>query len=204
MPQEIAPEVVARVSRRLAQHAGLDLPAWVVEARTAQRVAATGIAPSEYAELIQTPRGAAELDELTEAVRVGETRLFRHRSQIQALVDVVAPALRARGKKAIRVWSAGCAGGEEPFTLAAVLAQALPGVVISIVGSDVSADALAMARQARYPASAWNDIPETWRDAFVHDGDAVCVAPAIASLVKFERANLASAGDPTPRGCDLV
>ena len=200
----VAPEIVASISLKLAQHAGLELPAWVVEARAAQRIAALEMSASAYVELIGTPRGAAELDELIEAVRVGETRLFRHRSQIQAVLDVVVPAVKAKHKRAIRVWSAGCAAGEEPYTLAAVLAHALPGVVVSIVATDVSADALEVARAARYPAAAWNHIPEAWRDAFVQDEDGVQVEPAIASLVKFERGNLAAAHEPSPRGCDLV
>lgn len=201
----VAPEIVASISLKLAQHAGLELPAWVVEARAAQRIAALSISPSAYVELIGTGRGAAELDELIEAVRVGETRLFRHRSQIQAVIDAVVPAIKAKHKRAIRVWSAGCAAGEEPYTLAAVLAQALPGVTISIVATDVSADALEVAKTARYPATAWNDIPEAWRDAFERDEHGVRVVPAVANLVRFERANLAAAHEPSPlRGCDLV
>ncbi len=201
----VAPEIVASISLKLAQHAGLELPVWVVEARAAQRIAALSISPSAYVELIGTPRGAGELDELIEAVRVGETRLFRHRSQIQAVIDVVVPAIKARHKRAIRVWSAGCAAGEEPYTLAAVLAQALPSVTVSIVATDVSADALEVAKTARYPATAWNHIPEAWRDGFIQDHDGVRVDPAIAGLVKFERGNLAAAHEPSPlRGCDLV
>lgn len=201
----IAPEIVASVSLKLAQHAGLELPAWVVEARAAQRIAALSITPSAYVELIGTTRGAAELDQLIEAVRVGETRLFRHRSQIQAVLEVVVPAIKARHKRTMRVWSAGCAAGEEPYTLAAVLAQALPGVAITIHATDVSADALEVAKAARYPATAWNHIPEAWRDAFSLDDDSVRVAPEIASLVRFERANLAAPLDAAPiRHCDLV
>ncbi|MBA2541037.1 MAG: hypothetical protein H0V17_15465 [Deltaproteobacteria bacterium] len=202
---DIAPEIIAGISRRLAQHAGLELPAWVVEARAAARIAALDIAPVAYVELIGTMRGAAELDELIEAVRVGESRLFRHRSQIQALIDFVVPALRAKGRRAVRVWSAGCAAGEEPYTLAAVLAHALPGVAITIVGTDVSADALDAAKRARYPANAWNDIPDDWRGAFRRDADGVGVAPEIAALVRFERANLAAQLEPRAvTGCDVV
>jgi chemotaxis protein methyltransferase CheR len=201
----IAPDIVAGVARRLAEHAGLELPTWVIEARTAARIATLAISPEAYVELIKSMRGASELDELIESVRVGESRLFRHRSQIAAIADVVAPALRARGKRAIRVWSAGCAAGEEPYTLAAVLTRALPGAGIAIVATDVSADALEAARRATYPASAWNDIPEEYRDAFVLDDDAVRPRPELATLVRFERANLAAQLESSPvRNCDLV
>ena len=76
------------------EHAGLDLPAWVVEARAAARIARLGVAAGDYAGLIASGRGAGELAELVEAVRVGETRLFRHRAQIAALETAIVPALR--------------------------------------------------------------------------------------------------------------
>jgi len=201
----IAPEMVAAISRRLAHHAGLELPAWVVEARAGGRIAVLGIPAGDYVALIGSPRGASELDELIEAVRVGESRLFRHRSQIAALVDEVVPSIRTAGKRTVQVWSAGCAAGEEPYTLAAVLARALPGVAVSIIATDVSADALEAARDACYPASAWNDIPDEWKDAFARDGDRVRVEASIAGLVRFERENLASPIDRLKiRGCDVV
>src|SRR5262249_44999553 len=129
-------------------------------------------------------------------------RLFRHRPQIEALVDVVAPALRARGRRPIRVWSAGCAAGEEPYTLAAVLARELAGWTISILATDVSADALAVARGASYPLDELADVPDEWHEAFVIAGDRLRVRPDVASLVRFEQANLVD-GMPA-RTFDLV
>ena len=198
----LTPDTLAAIAARLAAHAGLELPAWVVDARATARIAAVGCSPADYVALIDSPRGAGELAELVEAVRVGESRLFRHRSQIDALVDVVAPALRARGRRAIRVWSAGCAAGEEPYTLAIVLSRALPDCAISILATDVSGEALARARSARYPRAALDHVPERYRDCFLDDGDAVQVAAELAALVRFERANLT--GGAAPRDCDLV
>jgi chemotaxis protein methyltransferase CheR len=198
----LAPDTIAAIARRLAEHAGLELPAWVVEARASARIAAVGCAPDDYVALIDSARGAGELAELIEAVRVGESRLFRHRPQIAALSDVVAPALRARGRRTIRAWSAGCAAGEEPYTLAIVLSRALPDCAISILATDVSGEALARARTASYPRAALDHVPDGYRDCFVDDGERIRVAPELAALVRFERANLA--GGATPRDCDLV
>jgi chemotaxis protein methyltransferase CheR len=192
--------MVAAISQRLAERAGLELADWIVEARATTRIAALAVTPGEYAALISSPRGAAELDALIEAVRVGESSLFRHRAQIAALVDHVVPALR--GKRAIKVWSAGCSTGEEPYTLAAILQRSLPGTTVSIVATDVSAAALAVAQAATYPAAELVDVPEAWRDAFVVDGEALRVRPEVRALVRFERANLVDA--TTIRGCDLV
>lgn len=135
-------------------------------------------------------------------MRVGESSLFRHRPQIAALVDVVVPALRAKSKRAVKVWSAGCATGEEPYTLAAVLSRAMPGVQLTVVATDVSAEALERARNATYPAAEFADVPDEWRDGFIVDGDTLHVHPDIAQLVTFERANLVDA--VPPRGCDVV
>jgi len=195
-------DVVAAIAQRLAEHAGLDLPAWVVDARATARIALLGCSPGEYLALLDSGRGAGELAELIEAVRVGESRLFRHRPQVDTLAEVVAPALHARGRRAIRVWSAGCAAGEEPYTLAMVLARALPDCSISIVATDLSAEALAQAAAATYPRAALHHVPDAYRDRFVLDGDVVRVAPEITALVRFERANLLDGA--VPRGCDLV
>lgn len=198
----LSPDTIAAIADRLAAHAGLELPAWVVEARATARIAVVGCSPAGYVAMLDSARGAGELAALVEAVRVGESRLFRHRPQIDALAAVVAPALRARGRRAIRVWSAGCAAGEEPYTLAIVLSRALPECAISIVATDVSADALARAAAASYPRAALDHVPERYRDCLIVDGDTVRVAPDIAARVELERANLLDGA--APRGCDVV
>lgn len=195
-------DILAGVARRLAEHAGLQLPSWVVEARTCARIAALDTTPEAYVELIGSGRGQAELGELVEAVRVGESSLFRHKPQIAALVDVVVPALRARGKRTIRVWSAGCASGEEPYTLAIVLSRALPDVSVAVHATDVSAEALELAERGEYPREALDDVPAEWHDAFVVGGDRIRVRPDLRRLVTFERANLIDAA--APKSCDVV
>jgi chemotaxis protein methyltransferase CheR len=201
-------EIVAAVASRLAAHAGLEPPAWVIEARVAARLDALGVDGDGYLALLDAARGggAGELAALVEAVRVGESRLFRHRPQVAALIDVVVPALRARitgrAGRTVRVWSAGCAAGEEPYTLAVVLARALPGAAIEILATDVSADALEQARAACYPREAIEAVPAAWRDGFVVDGDVVRVRPELARCVRFERRNLVDGVQP--RGFDLV
>jgi chemotaxis protein methyltransferase CheR len=200
-------DIVAGLTRRLAERAGLELPAWVVEARATARMEVLGVSATEYVELVATPRGRVELDELVEAVRVGETRFFRHMSQVAALVDVVAPAIAARGRRSVRVWSAGCASGEEAYTLAIVLSRVLPEHSVTVVATDVSEDALAVAARGRYPRAALGHVPEEWRDAFEDvgaddDDREIRVRPEIAKRVTFEQANLVEG--EAPRGCQVV
>jgi chemotaxis protein methyltransferase CheR len=195
--------IVAQVGRRLAEHAGLELPAWVLEARVAGRMRALGVDADGYLGLVNAPHGRGELGALVEAVRVGETRFFRHRSQVQALIDVVVPAWRARRGHRFRAWSAGCATGEEPYTLALVLCAMAPHPgAVSILATDVSDEALAVARRGVYPAAVMAHVPREWRGGLVERGGEVRVRPEIARRVSFERHNLAD--DAAPRGFELV
>src|SRR5215831_9356589 len=134
----LAADIIAAIARRLAERAGLELPGWVIDARATARIAAVGCSPDDYVALIGSARGAGELAALIEAVRVGESRLFRHQAQIDVLTRVFVPAMRTRVAPRVRVWSAGCAAGEEPYTLAMVLSRALPDHAIAIHATDVS------------------------------------------------------------------
>src|SRR4051812_12961277 len=167
-------------------------------------MAALHLTPEEYLALVGSPRGTAELEALVETVRVGETRFFRHKPHVDALLDVVVPAWRERGERSPRVWSAGCATGEEPYTLALVLARAMPRPAFSptILATDVSAEALAAAQRGIYPAAAAEDVPQPWREGLLIERDTVRVRPEIAALVKLRQQNLADAD--SPRGFDLV
>lgn len=193
-------DIISAVAQRLSDYAGLELRGWLIDARAGARIARLGVSPQGYVDLIRSARGTDELEALIEAVRVGESRLFRDQPQIKQLVELAQSTLRSRG--AIRVWSAGCAAGEEPYTLAIVLSRALPDCSISILGTDVSADALAHAAAATYPRTALDHVPPEYRDAFIADGGVVRVAPDVARLVRFERANLLDG--PAPRDCDVV
>jgi chemotaxis protein methyltransferase CheR len=200
----LASEILGGLTRCLHAHAGFDLPDWVVEARALERMEALDLGAQAYLDLVRSPRGAAELAALVEALRVGETRFFRHRPHVDALLDVVVPAWRARDERSPRIWSAGCATGEEAYTLALVLGRALPRPAFrtTILGTDVSEEALSTARAAAYPVSVLEGIPEPWRDGLIRDGDVARIRPEIAALCSFRQKNLA---DPDlPRGFDLV
>lgn len=205
--ERLPPTIVRRVGDRVAAHAGLRPPEWVLEARLARRIAALGLArPEAYASLIESGNGARELDLLIESLRVGETRFFRHRGQVQAVTDVVVPGLQARSGGPVRAWSAGCATGEEPYTLAILLARGLPppAYQVSVLGTDISERALSVARAGVYPARSIDAVPEELRRKYFQpDGaDRARVAPVVARLVSFESHNLA---DPEfPQRMDLV
>jgi chemotaxis protein methyltransferase CheR len=104
--------------------------------------------------------------------RITISRFYRDKEIFLVLTREVLPSLicgaRERGDTAVRIWSAGCASGEEPYTLAIMWAVELesrfPGMTIDIVATDVDPVMLQRARDARYEFSSLKDLPETWRD----------------------------------------
>ncbi len=98
---------------------------------------------------------------LLSRVTVKESSLFRAPQQFRCLSESIVPELVASGRTTLRVWSAGCARGEEPATLAVVLDECLGGTKVrwSVVGTDVDADALEAARRARFSPRSVRRVP---------------------------------------------
>lgn len=114
------------------------------------------------------PVGRTEMSRLINTLTVGETHFFRDEAQFNALADHVLPALIAHKRASamaigpdihpqLRIWSAGCASGEEPYSLAILLKELLPDIEswsILILATDVNQDSLARAHEACY--SDWS------------------------------------------------
>src|SRR5256885_2068723 len=104
------------VARRVQGRVGLAPPRWFLGARLADRAVALGLSLEAYLrELLAAPEDAPELAWAIEALRVGETRFFRHPAQTTALrAGLPARLFRAQAAgRSLRVWCAGCASGEE-------------------------------------------------------------------------------------------
>ena len=108
----------------------------------------------------------AEWQELEAEVTIGETFFFRHAEQFDALRDVILPGIIAHNAatRSLRIWSAGCAVGAEPYSVAILLERLLGDALrhwtIDIVGSDISQRALAQARDGRFSNWALRGMPE--------------------------------------------
>jgi chemotaxis protein methyltransferase CheR len=142
------------------------------------------------------PAGASELDALVDRVTNPETYFFREPDQLAAFSDEVVPAWEASASPddTLRVWSAGCASGEEPYTLAMLLDER--GVFgrreVDIVGSDISTTSLARARSALYRENSFRQTSEERRARFF-ELDApgrFRLRSDIRNRVSFGRANL--------------
>jgi chemotaxis protein methyltransferase CheR len=132
-----------------------------------------------------------EFDALIDALVVPETFFFRELDALRCVVsEFVAPRV-ARGERP-RVWCAACATGEEPFTLAMLLAKEGLLDAVDLLASDVSHRNLARAREGRFGGRALRQVPDpelVARFLQVVDG-VVRVQPEIARAVDFRRVNL--------------
>jgi chemotaxis protein methyltransferase CheR len=137
-----------------------------------------------------------ELVQMINAICTNETHFFREPKQFAFLEHEVLPAWRASDRpKRVRVWSAGCSTGEEPYSIAMSLAWHLPGWSIDILASDLSTKALERAAAGIWPIERAEQIPQHYRRAFMLRGRGtqearMAARPEIASLIRFERLNL--------------
>ncbi|HEY8088281.1 MAG TPA: CheR family methyltransferase, partial [Polyangiaceae bacterium] len=138
---------------------------------------------------------AREMRALVPDLTVGETYFFRNPDQFHAFTDVVLPErTRARGaERTLRILSAGCASGEEAFSLSILVHEKItePGWDASILAVDLNPVALERARRARFSAWALRETPQEIRQRWFRDeGREIVLAEAARSGVRFEERNL--------------
>ena len=167
--------------------------------RLARRLRALGL-PDLAAYRARLEAGeAAEWDALEPLCRISISRFRRDPGVFARLEDEVLPGLArqalARGAP-LRCWSAGCASGEEPYTLALIaerlLAPAFPGLEVRILATDVEARMLERARRACYPRSSLRELPREWVQACfaAAAGGEACLAPRLRERVELRQADL--------------
>ncbi|MGZ6825910.1 MAG: CheR family methyltransferase [Mycobacteriales bacterium] len=170
----------------------------------AERVRATGAADVEaYLALVEDP---VERQHLLDEVTIQETHFFRNPPQVRALRQHVLPELlrHAEGHgRRLRIWSAGCSTGEEPYSIAMMLRELLPqpaGWDVKVLATDVSARALEAARTATYGARAVQlASPEELARHFtaLPDGS-YQVRQEVRDLVELRHHNLVTEAVPLP------
>jgi chemotaxis protein methyltransferase CheR len=124
--------------------------------------------------------------QVLDALSVPETYFWREIDQIRAVVCRVVPELARRSHGPIRIWSAPCATGEEPLTIAMALDEAgwFDRVPIEINGSDGSPAAIARARAGRYRPRAMRSLPAAFKEKyFVADGDTFMPRPELKQRI---------------------
>ncbi len=155
--------------------------------------------------MLQGAQGRDELKQLFNEITTNETSFWRNPPQIEAFQRIVLPEAaalaRARGASRLRIWSAACSSGEEPFTLAMICQEArdglLRGMTVEIVATDISEKVLGLAREGCYGSYTLRNLtPAQVRQHFTQLGpDSFQVKPELKQLINFRNFNLVDYGN---------
>jgi len=135
-----------------------------------------------------------EWERLDSLCRITISRFCRDQEVFAVLAEEVLPSLvrgvRERSDTNLRIWSAGCGSGEEPYTLAVLWAIELqshfPEINIEIVATDADPNMMRRCRDACYEFGSLKDLPASWRDrGFAREDDAYCLKPEYKRNIEF-------------------
>lgn len=206
---ELSDRDFSRFCQLVHRHAGIHLTPQkkeLVRARLLKILRQRGLTSfQDYYELLIGDSSGAELTCLLDTLSTNQTAFWREPMHFQFLVQEVLPAWPRNRRRPLQanLWSAGCSSGEEPYTLAIVMAATFPGEDLSrvkIYASDLNTRVLAQAEQGIYPFARVAPLPSEWQRQFFQKGirqrqGFVRVKPEVRRLVKFFHFNLM---DPFP------
>ncbi len=166
--------------------------------RLARRVRKLGLKNfSEYRGFLNKNHDR-EIIELVNSVTTNLTSFFRENHHFEFLKDTIVPVLKNRGNRKIRIWSAGCSTGEEPYSIAITLAQAIPDYKswdIKILATDLDSNVVNKASSAVYEVSRVDGIDKTLLKKYFKKGKGsnagfVKVNQELVDLIEFKQLNL--------------
>jgi chemotaxis protein methyltransferase CheR len=202
------------------RHSGIllgDRERGMLETRVTRRLRDLGLHSfAAYRERMKGNAGREEIPALLDAVTINYTYFFREESQFAALSAEVFPEIVARQEEAggdrVRVWSAGCSSGEEPYSVAIAFHEAVENAEwydFQILATDINRRVLHDARRGSYPEDRLLKIPQEWRLKYlVRDAETppghLRISPEIRGRVRFRRFNLQSNSDPLKDQFDVI
>ncbi len=209
----LKPYEFERIRSTLATYSGVYIDQTsqrVMALGLAQRLEATGKPFDEYASYINQMSGLAELHALAELVLNHETVFFRNQPHMQALREVIFRTLHRRkpAGEPIRVWSAGCSTGEEPYSIAITAMEALGKPLprpVQIWATDLSESALEKARHGIYRGRTLSNVsPDLRQRYFDQRSDMWSVNKLVRELITFEQFNLLHPFPKQAQAVDII
>ena len=150
-------------------------------------------------DLKQFGSSAKDFDLIAQHLTIGESYFFRHQPTFSSVKKTIIPNLIANNPAIaggnLKVWSAACSSGEEPYSLAITLREYFPDSRlgnIQVIASDISPNALQFARQGRYRDWSFRGVDDARKDAYFNRqaDDSLAVRPEIRNMVHFKQINL--------------
>lgn len=208
---DLSDREIQTLSRLVQDHSGLFFPEnrrSEIERGVRQAFAASPCQSlDEYIRLLRDPgSGPYYFEQLVNTLTIGETHFFRNAGHFKALSEHVLPEIidRRRTLRTLRIWSAGCASGEEAYSLAIVLRELLPDIddwAVTILATDINTSTLERARAGIYGEWSFReDLAKRLRPIyFSQQGNRYELHPKIRQMVTFAPLNLAEDDYPTYR-----
>ncbi len=206
-----------RLSAYLNHKVGIKLPAnkrTMLAGRLSKRLRALELdSLSAYCDYLFSPEGMKhEVVHLIDAITTNKTDFFREPIHFEYLRDNVLPRMVGKGKRHLRVWSAACSTGEEPYTLAMILAEyqrQVPGFSFEVLATDICTKVLETARQGTYSLESVAPVPLALRKRYLLRGkgefqDQVRIAPEAQDRVCFGRLNFMAADYKLPSRQQII
>jgi chemotaxis protein methyltransferase CheR len=217
----VAPGLFTRFQELIYSESGIWLATHkqaLLTGRLARRLRLLGLGNmQEYYQLVVQPDQQHERAIMIDCITTNETHFFREPRHFDYLERHVFPqwqkeAADGTRSRHLRIWSAGCSSGEEPYSLAMLLLKHFPeakGWEIEVLGTDISTRVLEKARAATYPIEKSKEIPGEYLRLYMlkgkgdHKGE-MKVSPDLHRVVRFARVNLHSDSYPILGSFDLV
>jgi chemotaxis protein methyltransferase CheR len=175
-----------------------------LEARLSRRIRELGMDSFQaYYQYVTQTQNGSELEQLLDRVSTNETHFFREPGQFEFLKHQILPDWQSQGSngsrpRCIRVWSAGCSTGEEPYSLAMILLDYFQqdlGWKIEIIATDLSSRALKSARRGIWSITKAREIPQDYLKSFMLKGTGsqqahMKAGREIQAIIRFQKLNL--------------
>jgi len=200
---ELTPRDFAAIAAILMDEAGISLSdgkANLVYSRLAKRLRLLGLRNfGDYVALVRGPQGVEERQAMIAALTTNVTRFFREPHHFEHLKTVILPPLLTKAQQGnkIRLWSAACSSGQEPYSMALTLLSLLPDAPkydIRILATDIDPNMLAAGEAGLYDSSHTEAVPAALRSRWfvpAHDGTGrLQIGPEARALVSFRKINL--------------
>ncbi len=209
------------VQKLIYEHAGISLQdnkQTMVQGRLAKRLRALKLnSYEEYLKYLEDNLTGGELVEFINSLTTNKTDFFRENHHFQFLSNVVLPQLKPAldaGYHKLRIWSAACSSGEEPYSIAMTVREALPHASdIGILASDIDTQVLQRCTEGVYPGSRVADVPKYLLHRYFdkekgHGFDEDSVAwrakNSLRDLIRFRRINFQDASWPIQTKFDVI
>ena len=195
---DLSPAQFERITEMLHAHAGIRMregKEGLVRARLTKRLRTLGLADfAQYLQYVEQDKSRQEFAEMVDVLTTNKTSFFREASHFDFLREAVFPTLRGP----VRLWSAGCSSGEEPYTLAMLCREGLTDIGtrdVKILATDISHRVLATAKAGVYAADQMQDVPPAWLQSYwtrreLNGRPAYAAGRPLTSLIAFAKLNL--------------